>query len=1663
MYKPKWLFHLYIVLIPLFIITFFISIVGVNSATKVEQDLYNKSWAVVIGINNYKHWPKLAYAVNDAVDIKEILEKKGFQTKLFINEEATKQNIMSYLTDKLPVIVGKDDRLLFYFSGHGNTKEFGTGEKRGYIIPVKGKPDSNISNISMAELKDITKMISAKHIFFVLDACFSGSLIKHATLTTRGIGTALIASEEDMISKAKKRACPILTAGGENEPAKEDDGHGIFTDELIKALEGKADKDGNNYITGYELSKYVRDQVYGRTHKEQRPVYGDLIPQGGDIIFRLPIKVEEDFENVKAKIDQEKDLANIERFYDNFRNKHPKATDLLRILRQTCDKKINEIEDATQLINLIIIAINKYERTEISKRYLEFLKEYKNSIFTKEIKDEKDLMEKRIRKIDDIEIQIQSSECLNELDPVQRDINVFNENYLKYETSINYINEEWAKRAFELKSDIQQKISNSRKKINRAETPGEIVKIEVNFTSYDCYKDSWYSDLKGIAQENIEKLYVIAQKAFEVSNRKLEKVQDTVDAHEILSDFIDEIHFEKHNNALEEIKDLETAEKMISIAGIEKSVKGIFDEFIDILEELTNYKTTEIEVSTAPTVNSLKTILLKSLKQKALSVKHKNTLEDIAKDRIKHLTEITNFQNSIFSKITGTKNLCEINQIEEDVDMYIHKYPGSEYASILKNQTDQKRSELESKYEIDLEMAKNEIYNEWHNKDINKIRSRYDKNHPCTNLYEELEKDAKLRLEMIEKVATQHKSILLKISEAHNIKKLGYIMETVEMFTQKYQDYPYISELSEKLKNKRNELKFNEELAYDNAKYKLEGIKKADDTHFIYTNFQERFPDSKYLQSLKEITDLKDNEIKISNAKTVDEINIILAKLSDLQYSEENKELIKEKAKEKIERIRLAEATGLQGPLLTKIADARDLCELNEIKDVDVDKYIQSHPDKKYIAELKKQIDKRETDLEREIQINLDIAKRRIDKTWNTPDIQETTSLFNKNNPCDNNSQDLEKYAQARVETIKKITAEYKSIIAGINDAQNVKELEPIGVTIDKFAQTYRNAPYLQELSNKSKNKHRELVLKEEKAYTFAKNDIQEARKIEDAHLVYSNFEQKYPDSKFHKDLKELTNLRDAEIKISIAGTEEVANIVLNVFIDILHSEENKRKLRDKVREKIERIKLAEATDLQESLRNKIAAANDLCDLNDIKDGDLENYIKDHPDSMHVSLLNKLIYSKNSELRRENQVNLKEAKKTIDAQWSIEDVNTFFSIFKNNNPCRHFTEELDMYAKSRTEKINEILAEYESILTKIQETKNEGLLVSIEENIEEFSLRYMDSPYISELSDKLQKRRTTLKSNEKLAFEYAKSSLDKVKKADDANNIYQDFQEEFPVSTFLAALEDIKNLKVEDLKIENFNLNIEPDAGKVFQDQKTGIKFVYVPGGTFNMGDSFGEGNNDDESHTREVMIDGFWMSKYEITQGQWEIFMDDNPSHFKSGDEYPVEMVSWNDVQAFVRRINLHHKGQHTFRLPTEAEWEYACREGGREVRFGNGEDIIDPEKANFNGDSRYKVSYSVSGDYRKQTTPVGIFPPNRLGLHDMSGNVWEWTQKSYESNDGKLVKANYNKDGVNNYHVIRGGSWNFRPEFLRATSRDYFPSDTRLWDTGFRLVLTIIKPDLS
>lgn len=236
------------------------------------------------------------------------------------------------------------------------------------------------------------------------------------------------------------------------------------------------------------------------------------------------------------------------------------------------------------------------------------------------------------------------------------------------------------------------------------------------------------------------------------------------------------------------------------------------------------------------------------------------------------------------------------------------------------------------------------------------------------------------------------------------------------------------------------------------------------------------------------------------------------------------------------------------------------------------------------------------------------------------------------------------------------------------------------------------------------------------------------------------------------------------------------------------------------------------------------------------------------------------------------------------------------------------------------------------------------------------------------------------------------------------------------------------------------------------------LDMVYIPDGTFIMGSPEGEGNRS-EKPQHEVTVPAFFIGKYPITQAQWRAVaalpkvareLESNPSDFK-GNNRPVENISWYDAVEFCARLC--KKTGKNYRLPSEAEWEYACR-AGTITPFYFGETITS-KLANYNGSEAF--ADEAKGQYRRKTTDVGIFPPNAFGLYDMHGNVWEWCADSWNKNydeapiDGQAwLNHNENQDFNK---LLRGGSWLIYPGNCRSAFRNCLVN--RFNYVGFRVVV--------
>jgi formylglycine-generating enzyme required for sulfatase activity len=240
------------------------------------------------------------------------------------------------------------------------------------------------------------------------------------------------------------------------------------------------------------------------------------------------------------------------------------------------------------------------------------------------------------------------------------------------------------------------------------------------------------------------------------------------------------------------------------------------------------------------------------------------------------------------------------------------------------------------------------------------------------------------------------------------------------------------------------------------------------------------------------------------------------------------------------------------------------------------------------------------------------------------------------------------------------------------------------------------------------------------------------------------------------------------------------------------------------------------------------------------------------------------------------------------------------------------------------------------------------------------------------------------------------------------------------------------------------------DPPKAFTNS-IGMKFAWIPAGNFVMGSPKQEAERSyDETQHKVTLTKGFYMGVHLVTQEQWLDVTGNNPSKFKGEKNLPVERVSWNDCQEFIKKLR--EKDKKPYRLPSEAEWEYACRAGTKTpFHFG---DTISTDQVNYIGNFVY--GDGKKGVYREKTMPIGSFPANAFGLHDMHGNLWEWCQDwygDYPAND--VVDPHGPENGE--HRVVRGGSWGSVPQFCRSAYRYGHGPGRRYLDFGLRVCFSV------
>ena len=388
----------------------------------------------------------------------------------------------------------------------------------------------------------------------------------------------------------------------------------------------------------------------------------------------------------------------------------------------------------------------------------------------------------------------------------------------------------------------------------------------------------------------------------------------------------------------------------------------------------------------------------------------------------------------------------------------------------------------------------------------------------------------------------------------------------------------------------------------------------------------------------------------------------------------------------------------------------------------------------------------------------------------------------------------------------------------------------------------------------------------------------------------------------------------------------------------------------------------------------------------------------------------------------------------------------------------------------------------DKLITEINSAISRDELDKAESRLSELKKLDPDNRNISVFSDMISKRKRELKdiSDQKRQAELAQREADKririsdnLQKAETAFSSRR-YTEAKQYANKVLELDSSHSrarqiIEQSDKAIEDANravasrLPLNPKAGARHEITVKGVSFAlrYIPSGSFTMGSPSGEQDRDsDEIQHRVTLTKGFWMMETEVTQELYEAVTGNNPSYFTNNRQNPVENVSWHEAVDFCNSLS--HLTGDTYRLPTEAEWEYACRAGST-TRFYWGNDMNYTEMCLYsNGaDRKYKQKWpgidrstSNCDDGYPETSPVKSFRPNSWGLYDMSGNVWEWCSDWYgDYPTGSITDPA--GPGTGSYRVLRGGSWDDLPQSLRSADRGYRGPGGRNKSYGFRAVL--------
>ncbi len=1084
------------------------------------EPVYDQRLAIIVGIDDYEDRP-LIHAVNDARKIKTRLDCLGFKTKVFLNDQATKQNIMGFLQKELPeqMSTSGNDCFFLYFTGRGYTKILENGDNKGFIIPVDGdlaRPDTYISFDELCNLSDV----NVNHIFYALDAFFSDEIIKHASEYREDEFGEDSVPIDNLKKTSKKKVFQILTAGIANENIS--GGHRDYrlSQSLINALSGEANKDNDNFITSLEIKDYVMSQFKNQTQTDQIPLFVERYANGGQVVFELPTAAQA-FKRAKENMESAQDIEITNRIFNYFIRKY--GTE--KVYRAT----LNEVRKTNKIIGEIKRISTNDKADEIAKTSEEFILKCPDINSKVRIRAELDAMPERVKKISDLKAKIRSADCPYKLENIRKDVDKFGEIYVEYGDNNSDLQKEWDTANRDLQDKFQEKINRAKKDLatiqkEQPKTGNNKLKLEnvkqgfIGRPTNKCFEALWETHL-GDIERSILAVFKSADKELLVSATIKMKEADTV-----------EIVTAIYTNFKEENPNKEFLTRLNSL-----KIRRINE-----INSLGRLKKAKTEVENVETFDEMSEIHAKYVD--SLLIEDKNKLEDYV-SKAQNSLEIRKWIERRCKNVTTVGELDKIIKELPGLDLGDNPYLDN-FIKRMKGKIEKRR--IGKNCDKIFQGVEKEVdgTNSYHA--LVQVQKQYERildDSKCTKLKTEFDLLVKAQKEKISK--EEFEEIKKKIHGAGNICELNNTKGRIKVFAQNFQESGDSLVLESELKTKKDVLEKKYHLKLEEIQVVISKLLTIRNVNDLAEKYKSQYPCNPYMSQFESFVGKRTAAInadtllyarkltalsrEIARCTSMDQLRQIKERFNNLNDrnkhisldSRKSKDINKEIAiKEKeikcknyikslendiIEANDLNSLVEIEKEYLKEVAKCAQYKDKNDISDLIGKKYatllevvvndttlcvIEKTGDwlksfktkypgyKKRYRRLNGDFKGKKRDLKRADKTRLKNTKSVIDKKWDMEEISIIERKFDAEDKelCSYFSKELKKYAESKKNAITKANITYEYIVNLISKEKEIDKLLDTEGKIRRFKRDYPGNPLSVTLDDELKIKHNELM-----------------------------------------------------------------------------------------------------------------------------------------------------------------------------------------------------------------------------------------------------------------------------------------------------------------------------------------------------------------------------------------------------------------------------------------------------------------------------------------------------------------------------------------------------------------------------------------------------------